>query len=182
MRVQTERLVIRSFSKSDIPAYAAIVADPRVTKYLADGSPHSPSEAEAYILDCIARDHATGISRYAVLLNADESLIGFCGFKELPDYIDFGWRYAYQAWGQGYATEAALRVLEYGLEELKLTDLAAGSFTDNIASVKIILKLGFGHVQGDQFYGKTAVRYYQQAVQLCAMCSSRRSALRAARG
>jgi len=164
VRVETDRLIIRSFSESDIPAYATIVADPRVTKYLADGSPHSPAEAEAYILDCIDRDQATGISRYAVLLKHDESLIGFCGFKKLPDYTDFGWRYAQQAWGQGYATEAALRVLAYGLEDLKLINLAAGSFTENVASVKIIQKLGFRHVQGDQFYGKATVRYYQQAV------------------
>ncbi|MEZ5553405.1 MAG: GNAT family N-acetyltransferase [Pseudomonadales bacterium] len=164
MRAETEGLIIRSFSETAIPAYAAIVADPRVTKYLADGSPNSPTEAEAYVLDCIDGDHATGISRYAVLLQCDESLTGFFGFKELPACIDFGWRFVQHVWDQGYATEAALRILAYGLEDLNLTNLAAGSFTENVASIKIIRKLGFRHVQGDQFHGKATVRYYQQTI------------------
>ena len=136
MRTETERLLIRSFSISDVPAYAEIVADPRVTKYLADGSPHTYEEAEAYIRDCIDRDRATGISRYAVLRKREMDLIGFCGFKEQPDYVDFGWRYAHQVWGQGYAKEAALWILQYGVTELGLTNIAAGAFTENLLRSK----------------------------------------------
>ena len=164
MHIETERLTIRSFSVADVPAYAAIVADPRVTRFLADGLPHTYEEAEAYIIDCIARDDATGISRYAVLLKTERDLIGFCGFKQLHDYIDFGWRYAHHAWGQGFATEAALRVLDYGTQQVGLTNIAAGAFTDNAASVRIIEKLGFKHVATDQFYGKSTIRYHQLPV------------------
>ena len=135
MRIETERLVIRSFARSDLPTYAAIVADPRVTKYLADGSPHSLAEAEAYLLDCIARDDATGIARYA-----------------------------HGAWGRGYATEAALRVLEYGIHDLGLSNIAAGAYTDNIASVKIIRRLGFKRFAAGQFHGKATVRYFQKDI------------------
>jgi RimJ/RimL family protein N-acetyltransferase len=163
VRTETERLVIRSFLLSDVPAYAKIVADPRVTKYLADGSPHTYEEAEAYIRDCIDRDRVTGISRYAVLRKREMDLIGFCGFKEQQEYVDFGWRYAHHAWGQGYATEAALGILQYGVGELRLTNIAAGAFTENIASLKIIRKLGFKRVARDQFYGRATVRYYQSA-------------------
>ncbi|HTO56998.1 MAG TPA: GNAT family N-acetyltransferase [Pseudomonadales bacterium] len=164
MRSETERLLIRSFSIADLPAYAEIVADPRVTKFLADGSPHTYEEAEAYIRDCIDRDRATGISRYAVLRKRQLDLIGFCGFKEQTEYVDFGWRYAHHAWGQGYATEAALRMLEYGTRELGLTNIAAGAFIENIASVKIIQKLGFKRIERHEFYGRPTIRYYQSAV------------------
>ncbi len=161
MRTETERLLIRSFSISDVPAYAEIVADPRVTKYLADGSPHTYEEAETYIRDCIDRDRTTGISRYAVLRKREMDLIGFCGFKEQPDYVDFGWRYAHHAWGHGYAKEAALWILRYGATELGLTNMAAGAFTDNVASVKIIQQLGFKRIAREEFYGRATVRYFQ---------------------
>ena len=81
VRIETDRLLVRSFSISDLPAYAEIVADPRVTKFLADGSPHTYEMAEAYILDCIDRDRATGISRYAVLRKRETDLIGFAGSR-----------------------------------------------------------------------------------------------------
>ena len=161
MRIEMPRLIIRSFSAPDIPDYARIVADPQVTKYLADGSPHSYEEAETYILDVIRRDRESGISRYAVVRKAERDLIGFCGFKELDDHIDFGWRYAPHAWGKGYGTEAALAVLGYGLNTLKLHAIAAQSFVANIASLRIIEKLGFQRVEQIECYGKKMVRYYR---------------------
>ena len=94
MQIETPRLTIRSFVETDIPEYARIVADPQVTKYLRDGSPHPYEEAVAYVQDAVRRDASSGISRYAVVRKVENDLIGFCGFKELDDYVDFGWRYA----------------------------------------------------------------------------------------
>jgi len=141
MHLETHRLLIRSFEREDIPAYAEIVADPRVTRYLGDGKPYSYEQAAAYVEDLIARDSTTGISRYAVLLG--DELIGFCGFKDLGDHIDFGWRYAHRYWGKGYATEAARAVLEYGVEILGLSGIVAVAYEANVGSVRVIEKLGF---------------------------------------
>lgn len=141
MHLETERLLIRSFEEADIPAYAEIVADPRVTRYLGDGRAHSHEEAAAYVRDCIALETEIGMSRYAVVLEGE--LIGFCGFKPEGEHIDFGWRYAHRHWGKGYATEAARAVLRYGLEELDLRGIVAVAYEANVASVRVIEKLGF---------------------------------------
>jgi len=162
MRLDTPRLVIRSFVVSDIPQYAKIVSDPRVTRYLADGLPHSYEEADDYIRDCMRRDEATGIARYAVVRRSESDFIGFCGFKELDDHVDFGWRYAAHAWSQGYGTEAALAVLDYGVRALRLRNIAAATFTGNVASLKIIRKLGFRGASQGENHDKRTVRYYQQ--------------------
>jgi RimJ/RimL family protein N-acetyltransferase len=164
VRIETPRLVVRLFAAFDIAAYAAIVADARVTKYLADGTPHCFEEAKSYVEDSIRRDRQTGIARYAVVRKDSGDLIGFCGFKELDDYIDFGWRYSRHAWGQRYATEAALAVLGYGLTALRLRCLSAGSFVENIGSVRIIERLGFPFVQHAELQGKPIVRYFQSRV------------------
>lgn len=141
MNIQTERLLIRSFQEPDIPAYAEIVADPRVTRYLGDGRPQSYHEAARYVRDCIALEAETGMGRYAVVL--DGELIGFCGFKPDGEHIDFGWRYAQRHWGKGFATEAARAVLRYGVEELDLWGIVAVAYEANVASVRVIEKLGF---------------------------------------
>ena len=145
VRIETQRLVIRSFEEGDVPEYAEIVGDLRVTRYLGDGRPYSQEEATAYIRECIALESEIGFSRYAVLL--DGELIGFCGFKPDRDHIDLGWRYAHQHWGHGYATEAARAVLEYGTETLQLAPIVAVSYEDNVASVNVIQKLGFQFVK-----------------------------------
>jgi ribosomal-protein-alanine N-acetyltransferase len=159
--IETNRLVIRSFLESDIPEYAATVADPEVTKFLGDGSPHSYEQATAYVYDCIRSEAKEGIARYAVILRETGELIGFCGFKKVCDYIDFGWRYARRAWGNGYATEAAAAVLDYGINTLRLSGIVAESAVENVGSVRVIEKIGrqfevFGEVRG-----RKTVRYGQ---------------------
>ena len=145
MRIRTDRLLIRSFERDDIPAYAEIVADPRVVRYIGDGRPYSYEEAEAYVEELIALDRATGVSRYAVVL--DGELIGFCGFKDVGEHVDFGWRYARAHWGRGYATEAARAVFEHGVGALKLSGIVAVAYEANAGSVRVIEKLGFEYVE-----------------------------------
>ncbi len=159
MRIETERLLIRSFAHGDIPRYAAIVADPRVTKHLRRWEPHSYEEARWYVEDCIAREAATGVARYA-LLSGDE-LIGFCGFKVVGDEVDLGWRYAHAHWGRGYASEAAPAVLHYGSTALGLRGITAHAFEANVASVRVIEKLGFELVDRVEDPRGTILRYAQ---------------------
>jgi RimJ/RimL family protein N-acetyltransferase len=144
MLLETPRLLIRSFTEKDIAAYAEIVANSEVTRYLGDGTPHSFEEAERYISNTIERDRDSGVARYAVVRKQQRDLIGFCGYWQLEDYVDFGWRYAQSAWGQGYGTEAAL------------------AFVANTGSLRIIEKLGFPRSVRDTILGKPVIRYYQQ--------------------
>jgi RimJ/RimL family protein N-acetyltransferase len=161
MNIETKRLTVRSFRESDIPDYAAIVADAKVTKYLGDGSPHSYEQATAYILDCIRSEADEGFARYAVVLKETRELIGFCGFKKAGDYIDLGWRYARRAWGNGYATEAAVAVLDYGTNTLKLSGIIAESAVENIGSVRVIERIGMQFEAFGQVRGRKTVRYRQ---------------------
>ena len=62
MIIETERLTISSFRKSDIPEYVAIVADSDVTRFLGAGSLHSCEQATAYILVCIRSDVVEGLA------------------------------------------------------------------------------------------------------------------------
>jgi len=62
------------------------------------------------------------------------------------DDLQIGYEYAPSHWGRGYATEAAGRVLEYAFEVVKLDRLAAIARPANVASVRVLEKLGFRSV------------------------------------
>jgi RimJ/RimL family protein N-acetyltransferase len=162
MHIETPRLVIRSFEPSDLSDYAPIVADPEVMKHIGDGSTHTRDGAAQYIEDSIRRERETGLARYAVVRKREGDFIGFCGFRELETGVDFGWRYSRHVWGQGHGGEAALAVLDYGLNVLGLTNLFAHAFVENVASIRIIEKLGFARVEHDEMFGRKVIRYWRR--------------------
>jgi RimJ/RimL family protein N-acetyltransferase len=152
MELTTNRLTIRSFSNEDADEYADIVRDPEVMRYL--GGVLGARAAREYVTDCIQRDQSSGISRYAVLRNADAKFLGFCGFKALTEdygnqvppntaWVDFGWRYRQSVWRQGFGVEAARAVYDYGKNQLGLINIEARAHCDNLGSLRIIEKLGF---------------------------------------
>src|SRR5687768_6993919 len=100
MKLTTQRLVVRSFRENDIQPYWKIVSDPRVMKFLGEGNPHDFETAKAYVRDCIAREEADGITRFAVIWRETRQLIGFSGLKRMSERIDFGYRFAAPFWGK----------------------------------------------------------------------------------
>ncbi len=159
MQVETERAIIRSFNKNDIPEYAKIVTDPEVMKYIADGKTQSFEEAKQYIEDVIAFERINGYSRYAVINKNSAKLMGFCGYKIFNDDLDFGWRYSREYWNQGYGIEKAKKVFEYGKSILKFNEIVCISYPENKGSVKIIEKLGMKYFETIKLYNKDVLKY-----------------------
>ncbi len=153
MELITPRLTVRSFVAGDIAAYARVVGRPEVMRYLG-GEPRTPRQARDYVIDCIDRDRLSGVSRYAVVRRSDSVFLGYCGFKALvgdasgnlpPDtaWVDFGWQYGPWAWRQGYGTEAARVVYQFGASTLGLGNIEIRTHEQNVASLIIIDRLGF---------------------------------------
>ena len=157
MEIATSRLRIRYFRKEDLEQYAPIVADADVMKFV--GGPQSEKEAKNYLAEMIDLSSRFGIGRYAVELLSDHSLIGFCGFRPAGDYLDFGYRYAKSTWGKGIGLEAALAVRKYGLHVLKLETMEAGAAKENLASIKILERMGFKYREELVYEGVPAIRY-----------------------
>ena len=159
MRIQTERLLIRPFRESDAPVYAEIVSDPDVMKYTIEGEPQSFDSAKEYILRCIRSYETRGYSRYAVVLQAENDLIGFCGFMDDNGELEFGWRYGKSYWGRGYATEAAMAVLDYAVQNRVVPQIVCLCESENVASIRVVEKLGMKLVGQDTYKGKPLYRY-----------------------
>jgi ribosomal-protein-alanine N-acetyltransferase len=87
--------------------------------------------------------------------------LGWCGIFPLEDsgLIELGYRYVRAAWGQGIATEAAAAVLEHGFTELKLDPIVAVAHPDNLASRRVLAKLGFRYERPTRYYGAEVAFY-----------------------
>ena len=153
--LRTDRLVLRGWRPDDREPYAALNADPEVMEHFPRVLDRATSDTEA---DRLASDlERDGWGLWAVALAADDRFIGFTGL----DVVDFparftpateiGWRFTREAWGHGYATEAARVVLEFAFENLGLDEVVSFTATTNDRSQRVMERLGMHHDPADDF-------------------------------
>ena len=96
----TERLTIRPFALRDFDAYAAMLADPLVTRYLGAGGTLGREEAWRHLAMLIGHWELRGFGMWAVTERGRDEMIGRVGFFEPEGWPGFeiGWTFARHAW------------------------------------------------------------------------------------
>jgi len=138
-RIETQQLRIRSFQPDDWQAVYDYTSDPDVMAYIPE-EPSTPEQAKAFVADNMGEQ-----ARFvAVLLKTDDLLVGHMEFHPwfAPQTYEIGWIFDRAYHGQGYATEAAMALLQYGFEALHLHRIIATCQPENVASRRVIQKLG----------------------------------------
>jgi RimJ/RimL family protein N-acetyltransferase len=138
--IRTERLVLRQWREADKEPFAALNADPVVMEHFPSTMTREESDAFADLV--IGRIAERGWGLWA--LEADGEFIGFVGLNE-PGFmpgVEIGWRLAREAWGHGYATEAAHAVLGYARDELGLDEVISFTSTTNLRSQRVMERIG----------------------------------------
>jgi RimJ/RimL family protein N-acetyltransferase len=137
--IKTPRLIIRQLRPDDSIGLLAYMSDPEVTAFLPEG-PFSEAEAREFI----EKNAGERAEAHAVILTAENRLIGHMVFHPwfAPLTYEIGWVFNRQYHGQGYATEAAFSLLEHGFEELKLHRVIATCQPENVASYRVMEKIG----------------------------------------
>lgn len=146
MILVTERLRLRAWRETDFAPFAAMNADARVMEHFP--STHTRKQSDAIAHRVMATIEAQGWGLWAVEVTGGESFIGFTGLAS-PKFeahftpcIEIGWRLARDAWGKGYATEAARAALAFGFGELDLPEIVAFTAVGNARSVAVMQRLG----------------------------------------
>jgi RimJ/RimL family protein N-acetyltransferase len=139
----TERLVLRTFRRDDLPAYAALNRDPEVARHVGGPLSREDSDGSAeWAQEC----HATqGIGLLAVERRSDGAFLGMCGLhhqESFPDEVEVGWRLAHVHWGQGYATEAATAWLDHAFGSIGLGHVISITTPTNLRSLAVMHRLG----------------------------------------
>ena len=141
--LKSERLTLREFHDNDFEAVHAYATDIDVVRYM-DWGPNSEAETRDF-LDR-AQSHASANPRtgyeLAVVQTATGGLIGGIGLHADGHKAMLGYCFARSAWGQGYATEAARLLLDFGFESLGIHRVWAGCDSENAASLRVLGKLG----------------------------------------
>jgi RimJ/RimL family protein N-acetyltransferase len=153
--LRTKRLLLRRWTDEDRAPVAAITADPKVMRYR---SALLSREASDRLVDENEESfEKSGLGMWAVERNHDGRLLGFVGFGR-SDFgapfcpaIDVGWTLARDAWGYGYATEAASSALDYAFDLLDLSEIVAHTTSLNERSRAVMRRLGMGHDSADDF-------------------------------
>lgn len=144
--IGTGRLVLRPVVDTDRDAIAQLNARPEVGAWL--GGVRSRAESDAFVDQVQAHQAEHGSGFWAVERQADNRVIGMTGVwwvppeLNMPDTVEIGWRFQPDAWGQGYATEAAKAALAHGFEALKLPKIIAFTARTNLASQAVMRRIG----------------------------------------
>ncbi|GJF30598.1 N-acetyltransferase [Kitasatospora sp. NE20-6] len=152
--LRTARLTLRPWQDSDLAPWAAMNADPEVRRHL--GPVLTRAQADASVAAFRAEFAARGYGWWAVETTATGTFIGFAGLDDVDPGLPFagveiGWRLAREAWGHGYATEAARTCLDFGFEDLGLPEVLAVTTVANHRSQAVMQRLGMTRDPADDF-------------------------------
>jgi RimJ/RimL family protein N-acetyltransferase len=142
MFARTERLLLRPGWAEDAPALAAAIADELIVRNLATAPwPYGLRDAEAFLAQ--ARDPALPSFLIFERTDAEPRLVGSCGLGRRPSgAVELGYWIARPFWGRGYATEAAIALIDIA-RTMGFSRLEGSYFLDNPASGRVLEKLGF---------------------------------------
>jgi [ribosomal protein S5]-alanine N-acetyltransferase len=142
----TARLLLRHFHILDsVPLYR-VFGDAEVMRF--GNGVQTREWVLSWLQTCLEWYYRSwGFGPYAVVTKHNQEVIGYCGLFYFPDLdgqpeVEIGYRLARSAWGQGYATEAAIAVRDYAFKTLGIKRLIAMIDPSNIASVRVAKKIG----------------------------------------
>jgi ribosomal-protein-alanine N-acetyltransferase len=143
-RIETPRLILRPWGEADRSGFAAMNADPEVRRYFP--SVLSRPEADDFFDKLLGRQREG--PTFAAVERKAGGLIGMAGLAEVKDEmppapaVEIGWRLIREAWGRGYATEAARGWLDHGFRTLDLGEIVAFTVPVNGRSRAVMERLG----------------------------------------
>jgi RimJ/RimL family protein N-acetyltransferase len=147
--LETDRLILREMLLSDAEALFEMDSNPNVHKYLWNKPLTSIDEVYQYIEMVRNQYLENNIGRFVVVLKETNELIGWAGLKyntemvnDKVHFYDIGYRLNEKFWKKGYASEASFAWLDYGFNVMQIEIMEAAAHTDNIASNRILQKIG----------------------------------------
>ena len=137
--LHTARLTVRQFAAADLAALLGYTSDADVMRYIPEGV-FGDEEAQTFI----AFHSSEQATSAAVTLAGQDEVIGHVSFHPwyAPRTFELGWVFDPRYQGQGYATEAAAALRDFGFAELDLHRIIATCQPENPASYRVMEKLG----------------------------------------
>ncbi|MDQ2747507.1 MAG: GNAT family N-acetyltransferase [Acidobacteriota bacterium] len=157
---ETERLFLRPMNDGDVDAIYVLRNDAEMMRYIREPQ-NSRADVANWVNLVSSRWQTERIGLCAVLDRASNQLIGWCGLWRLPESgeIEVGYAIAVDFQSKGLASEAAARCLKYGFEELNLDKIVAVARPENVASCRVMEKIGMTYDGIGRFYDRDLAHY-----------------------
>ena len=146
LELLTPRLRLRAWREADLAPFAEMNTDRRVMRLLQGPMTKEESGASLGRIQDVWRARGWGL--FVVERREDLSFVGFCGpapvtfSAAFEPKVEIGWRLAHHHWGNGYATEAARRVLDWLFDDLAGPEVVTFTRQENHRSQAVIQRLG----------------------------------------
>ena len=153
--LRTARLLLRQWRDDDVAAFAELSADPAVMEYLVPFADRAAMDAWVVAARKHWQDY--GFGPWVVELPGEALMIGVVGVSNLRFALPFApaveaaWRLASGYWGKGYAYEAARAAIDDGFSRLDLNEIVAFTVPANVASRRVMEKLGMTRDPAEDF-------------------------------
>jgi RimJ/RimL family protein N-acetyltransferase len=166
-RLETARLVIRTFEDRDADPWIAMFSDPEVVRFL--GPPRVPTMEifQGAIESRHLMEREIGYAMWAVEDRMTRGFIGQCGLrpassmdKDAGSEIDLGYHFVTGSWNKGYGTEAAVAVLAHGFGAMGLESIMAVAVPENVGPWRVMEKAGMRYARLADFYGFHGLKQY----------------------
>jgi RimJ/RimL family protein N-acetyltransferase len=141
----TKRLILRPFRDTDVEPFAALNQDPEVMRCFP--APLSREESRALLQRLFDHHRQHGFGMLAAETREGATFVGFVGLSVVSfdapfaPCVELVWRLAKEHWGQGFATEAAFRLIEYAFTHLGLLEVVAFTALQNVRSMAVMKRL-----------------------------------------
>lgn len=147
MPIRSARLIYRAPEPDDLARLFAIYSDPQTQLFNPSGPMTDEAQAAAMLKGWIEHWQTHGYGWWAIARkDASDHIIGFGGIG-LHDFkgeqrVNLGYRFAVEAWGQGFATEMGRAALAFGFSRLKLGEVYGYVRPTHAASIRVLEKIG----------------------------------------
>jgi RimJ/RimL family protein N-acetyltransferase len=155
--MQTPRLALRAVRPDDIGNFYRLDRDPRVMRYIGDGSIGTRDSAAAAVVRTLKYYRLyPGLGRRSAEERATGRFIGWFSLNYVPKTteVEVGYRLLPEAWGSGYATEGAAALVRHGFDELGLFRIIGLTHPDNAASQRVLQKAGLHDAGWGHYYDR----------------------------
>jgi [ribosomal protein S5]-alanine N-acetyltransferase len=147
--LETERLLLKPILESDLNTLHSIFINPYVRKYLCDDNIFSLKQVEEMLRESQNLFNENKFGLWFIETSNEKEIIGFVGLWYFFDEAQPQLVYALlpEATKKGYATEAAIKILEYSFDELGYQYLFASCDRPNLESRKVAERIGMREVE-----------------------------------
>jgi ribosomal-protein-alanine N-acetyltransferase len=160
--IETPRLALRPFTVADAAQAFDWFGDPEVMRFTPTGPDRSQEETRERLGRYCEHQATHGFSKWLIQEKSSGNAIGDSGLlvlAELGSTTDLGFRFAPAYWGRGLATEVAAGWICAAFDVLGLDRLTAFAHVDNVASLRVLEKVGFRRQRREAVMGMDSITH-----------------------